>query len=357
MASLGGYDAVLIVSFGGPEGPDDVLPFLRNVLRGRDVPEQRMLDVAEQYQLFGGVSPLNAHNRALVGAVTADLRLHGIDLPVYWGNRNWHPMLADTVAAMAADGVRRALAFVTSAYGGYSGCRQYLEDIDRARQAIGPGAPQVEKLRLYYDHPGFVEPLADHLGAARVEAGISAPVLFTAHSIPAAMASVSDYEAQLRCTAGLVAARAGEPVPEWDLVFQSRSGPPSVPWLEPDVRDALRRLAAGGHRSVVVAPIGFTSDHMEVLFDLDTQAAEVARSLGIKMVRAGTPGLDPRTVAMVRELVAERVDPAAPRRSLGEGPPWPVTCGPGCCPAPARARPAGVPASAPTGRTTGGADR
>lgn len=357
MAAPGEYDAVLIVSFGGPEGPDDVLPFLRNVLRGRDVPEQRMLEVAEQYQLFGGVSPLNAHNRALVSAVSADLWAHGIDLPVYWGNRNWHPMLADTVAEMAADGVRHALAFVTSAYGGYSGCRQYREDIDRARLQVGPGAPDVEKLRLYYDHPGFVEPLADHLAAARLEAGGTAPVLFTAHSIPVAMAAASDYEAQLRCTAGLVAARAGEPAPEWQLVFQSRSGPPAVPWLEPDVRAALGSLAAGGHRSVVVAPIGFTSDHMEVLFDLDTQAAEVAADLGMRMVRAGTPGLDPRTVAMVRELIEERVDPGAPHRSLGEGPPWPVTCGSGCCPAPPRRQPAGAPAPGAAGGPRGGAGR
>jgi ferrochelatase len=328
------HDALLVVSFGGPEGPEDVMPFLRNVLRGRDVPEARMAEVAAQYERFGGVSPINGHNRALVAAVEADLAAHGVELPVYWGNRNWHPMLAETVARMAADGVRRALAFVTSAYSGYSSCRQYLEDIERARAAVGPGAPTIEKLRLFYDHPGFVEPLADNLRAARAEAGVGAPVLFTAHSIPVSMAATSLYEQQLRTTAALVAGRSGAPAPEWRLVYQSRSGPPQVPWLEPDVRDALQDAAETAD-AVVVAPIGFTSDHMEVLFDLDTQAAEKAVGLGVRMVRAATPGTDRRFVAMVRELIQERRVPGAARRALA-GDPWPDHCPAGHCPPPAR---------------------
>lgn len=334
-------DALLILSFGGPEGPEDVLPFLRNVLRGRDVPDERMAEVATQYDRFGGVSPINDHNRQLVAAVRADLAAHGVDLPVYWGNRNWAPMLTDTVARMAADGVDRALAFVTSAYSGYSGCRQYREDIAAACAAVGPSAPVIDKLRLFYDHPGFVEPLADHLRAARSEAGPAAPVLFTAHSVPVSMAAGSAYVTQLRTTAALVAERSGDPPPRWELVFQSRSGPPSVPWLEPDVRDALSRWAAT-EPAVVVAPIGFTSDHMEVLFDLDTQAAQAAAVLGLRMVRAGTPGRDPRTVAMVRQLVAERTE-GAPRLWLGDHAPWPDACPTGCCPTPARApaRPVG----------------
>lgn len=340
------YDALLVVSFGGPEGPDDVVPFLRNVLRGRDVPEERVAEVARQYERFGGVSPLNGHNRALVAAIEEELASHGPALPVYWGNRNWPPMLADTVARMAADGVEAALAFVTSAYAGYSSCRQYLEDIEAARSAVGPGAPVIDKLRLYFDHPGFVEPLADHLRAARDEAGRDAPVLFTAHSVPVSMAAASAYEEQLRTTAGLVADRSGAPLPDWQLVFQSRSGPPAVPWLGPDVRDALAALAPG-HTTVVVAPIGFTSDHMEVLFDLDTQAAETARSLGMRMVRAGTPGSDPRFVTMIRQLVTERVAPggacsqpvggAGNVLRLAPGPSaWPDRCRAGCCLPPAQ---------------------
>ena len=339
------YDALLVVSFGGPEGPGDVMPFLRNVLRGRDVPEARVAEVARQYERFGGVSPLNAHNRALVAAVGTELASHGIDLPVYWGNRNWHPMLADTVARMAADGVRRALAFVTSAYSGYSSCRQYREDIEAARRTVGERAPVIDKLRLYYDHPGFVEPLATHLRHARARAGSLAPVLFSAHSVPVSMAEGSSYRQQLATTAGLVAARSGDPRPTWQLVYQSRSGPPSVPWLEPDVRDALRALPAGTD-AVVVAPIGFTSDHMEVRFDLDTQAAETAAELGITLVRAGTPGTDLRFVTMVRQLVEERTSraagtPGTPRLALA-GTPWPDRCPDRCCPPPAR-----VPRPAP----------
>ncbi|MEM9713440.1 MAG: ferrochelatase [Actinomycetota bacterium] len=329
------YDALLIVSFGGPEGPDDVLPFLRNVTSGRGVPDERLAEVAEQYLLFDGVSPLPAHDRALVEAVRADLGAQGIDLPVHLGNRNWHPMLADTLARMRDDGVERALAFVTSAYSSYSGCRQYREDIDAARFAVGPGAPEVHKLRAFHNHPGFVEPFVDGVRTA-LDRLPGARLVYTAHSIPVAMAETSDYVEQLADTAGLVAASVG--VDDWDLVWQSRSGPPSVPWLEPDVGDHLHSLADGGTTDVVLVPIGFVADHQEVRFDLDTQAAEIAAGTGITLERVSTPGLDERYVAMIRELVLERLRDE-PRRALGVLGPRQDVCGVGCCPAPRR-RPA-----------------
>ncbi len=319
-------DAVIVVSFGGPEGPDEVRPFLEQVLSGRDVAQSRIDTVAEHYHRFGGVSPINAQNRALVGALRAELAAHGSALPVYWGNRNWHPFLTDTVGQMAADGRRRAAAFVTSAYASPSGCRQYLDDIARARDAVGPEAPRIDKLRLFFDHPGFVEPCAEALRAARVHAGPDAPVLFCAHSIPQEMADASDYVAQLNETAHLVATRAGSP--SWRLVFQSRSGRPGQAWLEPDVAEVIA-ASAGTHRSMVVAPIGFVSDHMEVLYDLDTQAAAVARSAGIEMVRAATPGTHPQFVAMIRQLLDEVTDPTAPSLRLGHL--RPRGCGAGCC--------------------------
>ncbi|MEV4756283.1 ferrochelatase [Micromonospora sp. NPDC049559] len=339
------YDAVLLVSFGGPERPEDVLPFLANVTRGRGVPPERLAEVAEHYQHFGGVSPINQQCRDLLAAIRADFAAHGVDLPVYWGNRNWHPMLADTVAQMRDDGIRHALAFVTSAYGGYSSCRQYLEDIAAARAAVGPDAPVIEKLRQFWDHPGFVEPHADAVRAALATLSPArretTRLVFTAHSIPTSMAATAGpeggrYEAQLRETARLVAAAAA-PDLRYDLVWQSRSGPPHVPWLEPDVNDHLRTLPGEGITSVVVSPIGFVSDHLEVVWDLDNEAAETAKQLGLDFVRAGTPGTDPRFVAMVRELVAERRDPpgTAPRRRLGTLPVWDA-CSTGCCAPPAR---------------------
>ncbi|HEU4423502.1 MAG TPA: ferrochelatase [Pilimelia sp.] len=343
------YDALLLVSFGGPEHPDDVLPFLANVTRGRGVPPERLAEVAEHYRHFGGVSPINQQCRELLAAIRADFARHGVDLPAYWGNRNWHPMLADTLAAMRADGVRHALAFVTSAYGGYSSCRQYLEDIAAARAAVGAGAPAVDKLRHFHDHPGFVEPHADAVRTALATLDPArrsgARLVFTAHSIPVSMAAAAGpdggrYEAQLRETAALVAA-AGAPDLPWDLVWQSRSGPAHIPWLEPDVNDHLAALAAGGVTGVVVSPIGFVSDHLEVVWDLDNEAAATAKQLGLDFARAATPGTDPRFVTMVRELVAERLDSTAPveRRRLGTLPSW-DTCPGHCCPAPARpARP------------------
>jgi ferrochelatase len=345
------YDAFLLVSFGGPEHPEDVLPFLANVTRGRGVPPERLAEVAEHYRHFGGVSPINQQCRDLLAAIRADFGRNGLDLPAYWGNRNWHPMLADTLATMRDDGVRHAVAFVTSAYGGYSSCRQYLEDIAGARLAVGAGAPVVDKLRHFHDHPGFVEPHADAVRAAlaTLDPGrrSTTRLVFTAHSIPVSMAASAGpdggrYEAQLRETAALVAAAAA-PDLLWDLVWQSRSGPAYVPWLEPDVSDHLTALASGGVTGVVVSPIGFVSDHLEVVWDLDNEAAATAKQLGLDYARAATPGTDPRFVTMIRELVVERLglverpDPAGPveRRHLGTLPSW-DTCPDHCCPAPAR---------------------
>lgn len=330
-------DAVVVVSFGGPEGPDDVLPFLEHVLAGRNVPRARLEAVAEHYHRFGGISPINAHNRALAAALRTELAERGPDLAVYWGNRHWHPFLADTIRAMADDGVGHALAFVTSAYASWSGCRQYRDDISRAQDALGDRAPAIDKLRLFFDHPGFVEPFAEALGAARGDAGTDAPVLFSAHSIPMTMAATCDYVAQLTATAGLVAERAGRPAPAWQLVFQSRSGPPDQPWLAPDVGDAITELA-GHHDAVIVAPIGFVSDHMEVVYDLDVVARAAADRAGVRMVRAATPGAHPRFVAMIRSLVDEWLA-GAPRVGLTSLEPTPGRCRRGCCPLPGRQLP------------------
>jgi ferrochelatase len=327
------FDALLIVSFGGPEGPDDVVPFLQNVTRGRAIPPQRLAEVAEHYVRFGGISPINAQCRQLIEALTAEFAAHDLDLPIYWGNRNWHPLLPDTLQQMRDDGIRRALAFITSPYSSYSSCRQYLDDIARAREVVGPGAPEVHRVRHYFDHPGFIEPLRRNVAMALATvADDDAALLYSAHSIPLAMARTSDYEAQLHEVARLVTAGASLGH-AWTLVWQSRSGPPSVPWLEPDVGDHLADLAAAGTRSVVVAPIGFISDHMEVVFDLDVQAAERAAALGLRFVRAATVGAAPEFVAMIRELVQEQPDPSSPRRSLGRLGLRPA-CAPGCCPAP-----------------------
>jgi protoporphyrin/coproporphyrin ferrochelatase len=339
-------DAILLVSFGGPDRPDEVIPFLENVLRGRNVPRERMLEVAEHYRHFGGRSPINDHNRALLAALRKVLAAEGPALPVYWGNRNWHPLLADTLRQMAADGVRRAFAFVTSAYSSYSGCRQYLEDLARARAAVGPSAPEVLKLRVFYNHPGFIEPMADRVRAAldriAAERRPAAALAFTAHSVPIAMAETSRYVQQVEEACRLVAERLGNP--PYRLVYQSRSGSPGQPWLGPDVPEYLRELAAEGcARDVILAPIGFISDHMEVVYDLDTEARQLCDRLGLNMVRADTAGADPRFAAMIRELVLERVGDA-PRRALGELGPGHDICAEDCCPAPSGTR---IPADAP----------
>ena len=314
------YDALLVVSFGGPEAPADVIPFLENVLRGRNVPRARMEQVAEHYYQFAGRSPLNDQNRQLISCLEKEFGEHGPQLPIYFGNRNWHPLLADTLQQMANDGVRRALAFVTSAYSSYSGCRQYREDIVRAQLEVGEQAPAVDKLRVFFNHPGFIEPMADRLRRAWEELPPddrqASHVFFTAHSIPATMAAGCRYQDQLTEACRLVSAAVG--VESWDLVYQSRSGPPHQPWLEPDIGDAIRaRHAQGDVRQILIVPIGFISDHMEVIFDLDTEAREICQELGVPMHRVETVGSDPRFVRMIRELVLERVEDA-PRQALGE---------------------------------------
>lgn len=326
------YDAVLLLSFGGPDGPDDVLPFLQNVTRGRGVPPERLAEVAEHYLHFGGGSPINEQNRALIAAIRADLDARGIDLPLYWGNRNWAPYVEDVVAAMTADGVRRALAIPTSAYSSYSGCRQYWEDIARAREAAGPRAPVIDKVRQFFNHPGFIAANADAVRAALARMPAGTRIVYTAHSIPVAMAAAAGpdgglYERQLRETARLVTA-AVDPGVCWDLAWQSRSGPPTVPWLEPDINDQLRTLA--GAPGVVVAPIGFVSDHVEVRWDLDTEAAQTAASIGLPFARAATAGTHPAFVSMAAELLLERTT-AAPRSALGPMGPSHDVCPTGCC--------------------------
>jgi ferrochelatase len=330
------YDAVLFVSFGGPDGPDDVLPFLENVLRGRNVPRERMLEVAEHYHHFGGKSPINEQNTALIDALKQELAASGPDLPIYWGNRNWHPLLTDTLREMTAAGVKRALAFVTSGFSCYSGCRQYRENIQAAREAVGPQAPEIDKIRVFFNHPGFVGPMASHVrdAIAAVGQGSSTPVLFTAHSIPLSMASSSRYCEQLEEASRLVAEAAG--VTNWKLVYQSRSGPPTQPWLEPDVCDAIRALHAESVPGLVIAPIGFISDHMEVLFDLDTEAADLCKELGIRMARAATVGTAPEFVRAVRDLIAERAWQLPERAAIGRLPANHDVCPLDCCPAPVR---------------------
>jgi ferrochelatase len=304
------YDALLVVSFGGPEKRDDVLPFLENVLRGRNVPRERMLEVAEHYYHFGGRSPINDQNRVLIEALRG-----AVKIPVYWGNRNWHPMLADTVREMTADGVQNAVAFATSAFGSYSGCRQYRENIDQAIAAVGEGAPKIAKIPPFSANPKFLEAMTDRVGAAVSELP-HGNLVFTAHSVPCSMAETSPYVRELEAACAAVARAAGKSV--WKLVYQSRSGPPTPPWLGPDIGDWMRETRA----DLVVAPIGFISDHMEVLYDLDTEAQALAGKLGIRMVRAGTVGTHPKIIEMIAELAETET----------------IACVAGCCPAPTRPR-------------------
>jgi len=314
------YDALLVVSFGGPEGMDDVIPFLENVLRGRNVPRERMLKVAEHYQLFGGVSPINQQNRALIAALEQQLEANGPRLPIYWGNRNWHPLLPDTLEHMKADGIQNALAFVTSAYSSYSSCRQYLQNISDAQTQVGPGAPRIEKLRVFYNHPLFIEANVDHIRTAFDQLDSNdVHLVFTAHSIPESMAANCDYTKQLNETGSLIAQAMN--IDNWQLVYQSRSGSPMQPWLGPDVTDYLRVLHQEGVRNVVLAPIGFVSDHMEVVYDLDVEARKVADEIGLNMVRAATAGTHPSFVKMIRELILERVNDEVPAN----------ICAPDCC--------------------------
>ena len=342
------YDAFLLVSFGGPEGPEDVLPFLENVTRGRGIPRERLQQVAEHYAGFGGVSPINAQNRALIAAVEADFADNGVDLPVYWGNRNWAPTLADAFDRLVSDGRTRVLALLTSAYSSYSGCRQYRENLAEAVAPLGDRAPQVDRIRHYFNHPGFVEAMVartlDALDELPKELRSAARLVFVTHSIPTAMNAGSGpcggaYEAQHRDVARLVTAGASAATGSrltYDLVYCSRSGPPSQPWLEPDVNDHLVAVHEAGVPSAVLVPIGFVSDHIEVKYDLDTEALATARRLGLPCTRAGTVGTDRRFVTAIRELVLERAAVARGeqpvRRSLGALGPSHDSCPAGCCP-------------------------
>ena len=322
------YDALLLVSFGGPEGMDDVIPFLENVLRGRNVPRERMLQVARHYELFNGVSPINEQNRKLIAALNAELAANGPQLPIYWGNRNWHPLLQDTLREMAADGITNALAFVTSAYSSFSSCRQYRQNILDAQAAV-VNAPQVDKLRAFYNHPLFVEANVEQVSLATTRLGASNPhLVFTAHSIPQTMADNCEYEAQLMETSRLVA--EGLRLSNWQLVYQSRSGSPTQPWLGPDISDHLRELRSLGVNDVVVAPLGFVSDHMEVIYDLDVEAKKVAAEIGLNMERAATAGTHPLFVKMIRELILERTAGLEPR-ALGNRGPGHNVCPVDCC--------------------------
>jgi ferrochelatase len=327
------YDAILIMSFGGPEGMDDVMPFLDNVLRGRGVPEERKREVAHHYELFGGVSPINAQNAALKAALEVELRARGVDLPVHLGNRNWKPFVGDVVRDMQAAGAKKFLAFVTSGFSCYSGCRQYREDMQRACAEVGGDALSFDKIRVYYNHPEFIAVTAgrwrDALAQIPAELRDGVHTAFTAHSIPHAMADKCAYEVQLRTACELTAEATG--MTAWQLVFQSRSGPPHQPWLGPDICDHIRDLHAQGVRALIIHPIGFISDHMEVLFDLDHEAKELCDELGITMVRAATPGVHPRFVAMITELIQERMDPAVPKRAIGTRGPNHDVCPVDCC--------------------------
>jgi ferrochelatase len=329
---MGEYDALLVVSFGGPEGMDDVMPFLENVLRGRNVPRERMLSVAHHYEMFGGVSPINQQNRNLIAALKRELEVHGPNLPIYWGNRNWRPLLPDTLRRMATDGVRNALAFVTSAYSSYSSCRQYRENIARAQAEVGPEAPRVDKLRAFYNHPLFIEANVDHIRDAwsklDQDARSQAQLVFTAHSIPESMAANCEYATQLQEAGSLIAEALR--IERWQVVYQSRSGSPSQPWLGPDINDYLRELHAKKITDVVVAPIGFVSDHMEIVYDLDFEAQNLAQSLGMTMIRAATAGTHPAFVKMIRELVRERIHNEPPRFLGSRGPVHDV-CPADCC--------------------------
>ncbi|WP_125132082.1 ferrochelatase [Microbacterium sp. 10M-3C3] len=344
------YDAVLLAGFGGPEGQDDVIPFLRNVTRGRGIPDERLEEVAHHYRHFGGVSPINEQNRALKAALEKEIARRGLDLPVYWGNRNWAPYLEDAVQEAAAAGDTTLLAVATSAYSSFSSCRQYREDFARVLTATDlAGTVTIDKVRQFFDHPGFVETFVEGVRGAIAQlvsdgyAPADIRVLFSTHSIPTADAERSGprdrdfgpggaYEAQHLAVAEVVMAEAAPEV-SWSLVYQSRSGPPSQPWLEPDVNDEIRSLAEAGVRAVAIVPLGFVSDHMEVLWDLDTEAMETAEEVGIRAVRTPTPGVDPAYVSGLVDLIEERLRgvPAADRPHRTALGPWFDVCRPGCC--------------------------
>ncbi|MEX2216862.1 MAG: ferrochelatase [Phycisphaeraceae bacterium] len=333
------YDAILIVSFGGPEGLDDVMPFLENVTRGRNIPPDRLLQVAHHYEQFHGISPINQQTRDMITALRGELAAHGPDLPIYWGNRNWSPMLSDTIQRMTDDGVKHAITFVVAAYSSYSSCRQYREDVERARAAVGPDAPQVDKLRVFFNHPLFIEAyterVADAIARLPVSLQAKAKLVFTAHSIPVSMASTSRYEAQLRESSRLIAEKLGRK--DWALVYQSRSGPPTQPWLEPDVCDYLKQVKEKGEaEAVVIVPVGFLSDHMEVLYDLDMEARALCDEIKLPMARAASVGVHPKFIRMIRELIVERIEQPTVRSAIGQYPASHDACPVDCCKPPER---------------------
>lgn len=343
------YDGILLSGFGGPEGQDDVLPFLRNVTRGRGIPDERLEEVATHYRHFGGVSPINDQNRELKAALEAALAAAGVDLPVYWGNRNWAPYLDEALQQAADAGARSLIAIPTSAYSSYSSCRQYREDWADALEATGlAGTMQIDKVRQFFNHPGFLAPFVDGVRATVAEAREAGfaesevEVLFATHSIPTADAERSGapdlhewgpgggYEGQHLAAAEWIMGEAAPGV-AWQLVYQSRSGPASQPWLEPDINDAIEALE--GRKAVVIVPLGFVSDHMEVMWDLDEEAVETATEAGLWVRRAPTPGVDPQYVGALVDLVQERLEgrPAAERKAVTSIPAWYDVCRPGCC--------------------------
>jgi ferrochelatase len=334
--------AILIVGFGGPEKPEDVMPFLENVTRGRNIPRQRLLEVAEHYHHFGGVSPINGQVRAVIDALRPELDRRGIRLPIYWGNRNWHPFLADTMRSMTDAGIEHAIAVVLAGYSSYSSCRQYREDLERARESVGQGAPSFSKMRVFYNHPDFIAANADRVSDALSkmppELRDSCRIAFTAHSIPDSMARNCLYQAQLEETSRLIAESLGIGPDRWSLVYQSRSGRPQDPWLEPDILDHLDELSRQAVRGVVIHPVGFLSDHIEVLFDLDEEAKRRCQDHGIHMERSATVGTHERFISMLGELIEERVKPQSwvARRAIGKFGPSHDICPIDCCLPPVR---------------------
>jgi ferrochelatase len=339
------YDSILIVGFGGPEKPQDVMAFLENVTRGRRVPRERLLEVAAHYHHLGGRSPINDQVRELISALKPELRGRSIELPVYWGNRNWHPLLGDTMKAIHQAGHRLVLAIVLSAYSSYSSCRQYLENIDDARAEAGAFETRVDKLRVFFNHPSFIAANANHVTRAIQSLAepeqASARIVFTAHSIPASMAQACRYEEQIRETSALIADALSVPRSRWSVCYQSRSGRPEIPWLGPDILDELSSLRSAGSQAVVIHPVGFLSDHMEVLYDLDIEAAQQAEKLGLAFARSRTVGTHPLFVSMLAELVAERLGMTSERRAIGRIGPGEDDCQEECCPAGTRAREGG----------------
>jgi ferrochelatase len=325
------YDAIFVVSFGGPEKNEDVIPYLENVLRGKNVPRERLEEVAEHYYKFNGKSPINDQNLALISALSTQLKSKGINLPIYFGNRNWHPMIQDTLAEMHRAGVRHALGFVTSIFSSYSGCRQYRENIQQAIHSLQGNSPTVDKIRVFYNHPHYIEAVTSRINEAIADRQLKAEethIVFCAHSIPSSMASRCAYERQFHESSRLTA--SGFPY-SWSLAYQSRSGPPSQPWLEPDVSDVLAELPSKGIKNVLCVPIGFISDHMEVMYDLDIEAKQTAGELGLNFTRVKSVGTHPVFVKMVAELIEERLDSSKERLSTGVSGPSHDVCPVNCC--------------------------